>query len=147
MQTTLLSWGHIGFDEWPVYLQDAINRSRADMVVYGNAARGQTAVSEMVYSLSLEGCLREELSGAMQVCARVGRSAALDVNASHALVDCEERVEALHSLARAEVILSRFTIWMTHVRCNVCHGAGKNSRGSICPGCDGRGWEREVKKS
>lgn len=142
----LRPYGHIGIDEWPHYLQDAVVRARAHMVVLGREARGKTAVSEMTYTLGLEICRQDSVHGAMRPCARVGTSSTLPGNAAHALVDCEERVEALRSLLRVEALLSALTVWTKEVRCNVCQGSGKDGRGAVCSDCSGRGWEREVKK-
>lgn len=143
----LRPYGHIGIDEWPAHLQDAINRALAvHMKVQGDEARGKTAVSGMTYTLGLVGCQDDafNLRGAMRPRAQVGSSAGLPGNASHALTDCEERVEALRSLLRVEALLCDLTVWLGQVRCNVCQGKGKDSRNAVCSTCSGRGWEREV---
>ena len=145
MAASLRPWGHIGIDEWPAYLQDAIDRSGAKLTSHGGAeAKGKTAVSKMAYSLGLESYRPEldEWNGAMRARARVGSSSAMASNAVHALVDCEERVEALRALVRAEALLSVYTVWVKRVRCNVCDGEGGKKR--PCENCDGRGWERDV---
>lgn len=150
MADQLRRWGHIGIDEWPRYLQDAIDRSGAKLTSHGgHRAEGRTEVSQMTYTLDLEPYRPglAEWHGAMRVRARVSSSAAMASDAAHALVDCEERVEALRSIMRAEALLSVYTVWRSQVRCNTCKGRGKNGRGDVCAKCEGRGWEREVKRS